>query len=82
MGFSRKFGSRPGDDLKLWLSKPDVYWPREKGIKKFKTLRRERRRTAMQGNGGSGNEAVFAGAPQEVTAEDVAHIFRESIQKR
>ena len=36
----------------------------------------------MQGNGGSGNEAVFAGAPQEVTAEDVAHIFRESIQKR
>ena len=34
----------------------------------------------MQGNGGSDNETVFTGAPQEITEEDVAHIFRESIQ--
>ncbi len=36
----------------------------------------------MQGNGGSGNESTSTGAPQGATEEDLAHIFRESLESR
>ena len=51
-----------------------------KGYQKVQDASQGKRRTAMQGTGGSDNETVFTEAPQEVTEEDVAHIFRESIQ--